>query len=750
MAVGRSILICALFLSAAQSFAAGGKAPLYKDPAAPISARVSDLLKRMTLEEKVGQMTQLNFSTYNSDGDNAVDVVPEKLRKILREVPVGSFLNGIAVPPEQWVRYSEQLQKIVLEESRLGIPILYGIDHVHGTNYIRGGTVFPHNLSMACTFEDSFAAREGSVVVLEALDLGHHWDFAPILDVGVNAYWPRLYETFGEEPLLGVRMGSAFVRALQNEPKAAPYRMAATAKHFLGYSDPKSGWDRTPAQIPDQYLYEFFVPPFRAAIEAGVKTIMVNYGEINGVPVLSSKRLLTDLLRKELGFKGMVVSDWDDLRMLVEDYRVAKDKKDAARIAVESGMDMAMTPYSTEFSRQLLELVHEGKIPVSRIDESVERILRLKFELGLFENPFPRSDRLSRVGAPEHKAAALDAARESLVLLENKNGLLPLSEKTRSILVVGPSADSKRNLGGGWTLGWLGRPAAEYPADMPTVYTALKKEFPSAQVSLSTGIGASGTLERAAFLDAAASADVLVLAMGEEPYAEVEGQLEDLTLPAEQLALINTAADTGKPCVLVLIEGRPRLVSSVTGRMAAVLFAGLPGFEGGTAIAEVLSGKTNPSGRLSFSYPSKPGHVVPYHHKASDRSTAQYPFGSGLSYTEFVYSDLRLSADHAAADGKVQASVRVTNKGSRPGKEAVLWFITDEIGRITRPVKRLKHYEKIALAPGESKEVSFLIDSREHLSYPDERGRAVLEEGDFTVKVGGLSAKLPLGPVKKP
>ncbi|MFA6030570.1 MAG: glycoside hydrolase family 3 N-terminal domain-containing protein [Elusimicrobiota bacterium] len=729
--------------------AAAPEKPLYKDPKAPVEARVKDLLGRMTLEEKVGQMTQLNFSAYNSDQNVAVDVVPEKLRKLVREDHVGSFLNGIAVPPAQWVRYGTELQKIALEESRLGIPIVYGIDHVHGADYVSGATIFPQNLSIACTFDDAFAAREGSVTALEAADLGHHWNFAPILDVGLNAYWSRLFETFGEEPLVVARMGSAFVRALQEEPKTAPYRMAATAKHFLGYSDPKSGWDRSPAQIPDQYLYEFFVPSFRAAIAAGVKTVMVNYGEINGVPVLSSHRHLTELLRGELGFKGVVLSDWDHITKLVKEHRVARDEKDAARMAVNAGMDMAMTPYTTDFSRNLVALVREGKVSAARIDEAAARVLRLKFELGLFEHPFPSADRLARVGAPEHKAAALAAAREALVLLENKKGVLPLSPKTRSILVAGPAADSKRHLGGAWTLGWLGRPEAEYPASMPTILAALKKEFPAAEVRLAPAAGAPGSPVRMAFRKAASAADVVVLALGEEPATEQEGLIEDLSMPDEQLDLAAAAAESGKPCVLVLVEARPRVISTITDRMGAVLFAGLPGFEGATAIAEVLSGKTNPSGKLAFSYPAAPGHVVAYHHKSSDRTTAQYPFGAGLSYTQFAYEGLKLDAERVGPAGKVRASVRVTNKGKRAGREAVLWYLSDEVARITRPVKRLKQYEKIALAPGESKEVSFLIDAQKDLSYPDEKGSPVLEDGDFTLRVGPLSAKLTFDSTKK-
>ncbi|MBM3461436.1 MAG: beta-glucosidase [Armatimonadetes bacterium] len=705
--------------------------PLYLDAKSPVEARVQDLLSRMTLEEKIGQMTQLNYSAINSTGkEDAVDVDEKKLRAVIRNFHVGSFLNGFAVPPAQWADYYATLQRINLEESRLKIPIVYGIDHVHGTNYITGGTVFPQNLNMAATFNDSLAAAEGRITALESADLGHAWDFAPILDVGINPYWSRLYETFGEEPLVGARMGAAFIRALQDAPEIAPYRVAGTAKHFIGYSNPSSGHDRTPAQIPDQFLQEFWVPAFRAAIEAGVKTVMINSGEVNGVPVHTSRRLLVELLRDQLGFTGVAVTDWEDILKLVNHHRVAADEREATRLAVDAGIDMAMTPFTTDFCVHLKSLVREGAISPARIDESVARILRLKFDLGLFEHPYPRTNRFPRIGAADHRMAALQAARESIVLLENR-GALPLSDQAQAILVIGPAAESKRNVNGGWTLGWMGRPEPEYPHSMPTVREALKRAFPHASVRSASNPSA----------DEMRAADVIVAAMGEEPYAEGPGNIDDLSLPWQQHALLRAAADSGRPVVLVLFEGRPRIVSGISDRMAAVVFAGLPGFEGPTAVAEVLSGKVNPSGRLPFSYPRTVGHVVPFHHKPSDKSGAQYPFGSGLSYTKFEYSGLSLSAERLRPSAEITATVTVKNAGRVAGQESVLWYLTDEVGRVTRPVRRLGHYEKITLQPGQSTQVKFRIVPREALAYPDERGRKVLEPGAFTLRVGNQAAR---------
>ncbi|MCE1247548.1 MAG: glycoside hydrolase family 3 C-terminal domain-containing protein [Firmicutes bacterium] len=733
------------FMLSTVVFAAEAK-PLYLDPKAPVEQRVEDLLKRMTLEEKIGQMTQIDIEAYNNPKESHVSIDEAKFRKFVREFKVGSFLNGIAVPPERWYDYSMKLQKINFEESRLKIPVIYGVDHVHGTNYLAGGTIFPQSFNIACSFNDELATKMGKITALESADLNHHWDFAPILDIAVNPYWSRVYETFGEEPLLAVNMGTRYIKALQGEKGIAPYKLTACAKHYLGYSYPRSGYDRSPADIPDQYLYEIFVPSFKSAIDAGVMTVMVNSAEINGVPVHASKRILTDLLRNELGFKGVVVSDWTDIINLYTTRKVARSEKEATKLAIDAGIDMSMTPNTTMFCVYLRELVKEGAISEARIDDSVRRILRLKFELGLFEHPYPRKDRFNRIGCAEHKQANLQAARESIVLLKNNNNVLPLTN-VKSILVVGPSANSKRNLGGGWTLGWLGRPENEYPANMPTVYTAIKKQFANADVQLLEKTGAAGTPERAKFDEMAKKADAIVVAFGEEPYAEGEGQINDLNLPVEQYDMIRTIQGTGKINILVYIGGRPRLLSPVSDKADAIIFAGLPGFEGATALAEILSGAVNPSAKLSISYPSTPGHCIPYHHKPSDKSTAQYPFGYGLSYTTFSYSDLQikgLSDGKVQPNGKFEAVVKVTNTGKTAGKEAVLWYLTDEVGRITRPVKRLHHYEKISLNPGESKTVTFVIDAGKELSYPDEHGKPVMEDGFFTLLVGDKTARFEL------
>ncbi len=713
----------------------------YLDPSAPVDARVEDLLGRMTLDEKIGQMTQINYQVLNRAGDyssNAVELVPEKARQLIRDYHIGSFLNGIAIPAEEWFTYGETLQRINMEESRLKIPIIYGMDHVHGTNYITGGTVFPQQINIAATFDTTFATQMGAITARESAFLGHHWNFAPILDLGRNARWPRLYETYGESYEVAARMGAAYVRALQAE-QVGPHRMAATLKHYLGYSDPRSGWDRTPADIPSQALYEFFVPSFKAAIDAGALTVMINSGEINGEPVHASHYYLTELLRDELGFEGFAVTDWEDIQRLVNMHHAAENEKEATKMAVDAGIDMSMVPMSVSFAQLLKELVEEGQITEARLDESVRRILRVKFMLGLFEHPMPTRALLANVGAPAHKQAALEAAQASLVLLRNEGDVLPISSGAR-VLVAGPSANSKRNLSGGWSLEWQGAAEERYPAEMKTVYEALRTALPGSQVSL-----ARETPER--FVQQAQNADVIVLVIGEEPYTEGEGNFYDLMLPESQRVLIGHAKATGKPVVGVFVGGRPRPFPDEMNLLDAFVWAGLPGFEGGQAIADVLTGKVNPSGKLPIVYPATTSHVVPYNHKPSEHAVTprwvSYDFGDGLSYTTFDYENLTLSQQAIGSGENVTATVTLRNTGSRAGTESVLWFLTDDVGRITRPVRELKHFERVTLQPGESRTVTFPITAA-HLQYPDAQGRPVLEAGSFTVRVGDDTAQFRL------
>jgi beta-glucosidase len=718
---------------------------------ARIEGRIDELLKEMTIQEKIGQMTQINNSEivtsadWGAGADLKIEIALDtaKLGKMLRKYHVGSFLNGIAVPAETWFAFYKDIQEYNMKVSRLKIPIIYGIDHMHGPNYLEGATVFPHAINTAATYNNQFPADMAHVTAIETADLGHQWLFAPVLDVARTPLWGRFYETLGESPYVSATMGSIFVRTVQENQAIAPYRIAATAKHFFAYSDPKYGWDRGPVDISDQSLYEFHLPSFKAAIDAGIKTVMINSGEINGEPVHASHWVLTEILRHQLKFKGVAVTDWEDIIRLYRNHNVAENEKEATYKAITAGVDVAMTPYTTTFCDLLLELVNEGRISQERIDLSVSRILRLKLELGLFENPYPRNDRFDRIGNQENRTKALNAARESIVLMKN-DGVLPLNpDGIRNVLVTGPTGNLKQPLAGGWTLRWI--PAQEdiYPENMLTLFTALQQEFRN--VTWANGIKEVRS--------SAAQADAIIVAVGEMPYSEGFGSITDLNLPEDQVELVEAAQATGKPVIMVVIAGRPRIITKIYPGCKAVLFAGLPGFEGAQAIAEVLSGKVNPSAKLSFNYPHSVNRLLPHNHKISevqlaheiDNPISLLPFGEGLSYTTFEYTNLQLSDSVLAdASGSVNATVTVKNTGSRSGKEAVLWFLHDEVASISRPVKELKYYEKIALEPGESKIVTFSISPSKDLTFPDKTGSVVLEDGYFKVMVGPLSTRLKL------
>jgi beta-glucosidase len=722
-----------------------------KSDNAVIEMKISELLGQMTLEEKIGQMTQINNSAIvtksnwgaGADLDIEIAIDTAKLGNILRKYHVGSFINGIAVPPATWFKFYNDLQVYNMRVSRLKIPILYGIDHVHGPNYLEGGTIFPHGINTAATYNNQIPADMAHVTAIETADLGHQWLFAPVLDIARTPLWGRFYETLGESPYVAATMGSIFVSTVQHDPDIAPYKIGATAKHFLAYSDPKYGWDRGATDISEQSLYELYVPPFQAAIDAGIKSVMLNSGEINGEPVHASSRIVTRLLRDKLNFKGVVVTDWEDIIRLYRNHRVAENEKDATLKAIEAGVDVAMTPYTTAFCDYLRELVNEGKISPERINLSVARILRMKLELGLFDHPYPRNDRFARIGSPENRAKALNAARESIVLMKNDANTLPLAPGKGTVLVAGPMANLKGPLAGGWTLRWIPNGESIYPKEMQTVYSALQKEFDN--VSLANDLEEIKTK--------GPKASAIVVTVGEVPYSEGFGSIPDIHLPDDQTELVKAAQATGKPVILVIIAGRPRIITSFYKECRAVLFAGLPGFEGGQAIAEIISGKINPSGKMSFNYPYSANRLIPHNHKISEvllaheipNPIALMPFGTGLSYTSFAYSDLTLSDSVLTSDdAEIKASVTVTNTGNREGKEAVLWFLHDEVASLSRPVRDLKFYEKQSIEPGKSVTFTFTIKPSAQLWFPNRRGDHVLEDGHFTLMVGPLKTRFKL------
>lgn len=714
------------------------------------SVKVEQLLDKMSLEEKIGQMTQLNITTIQTDSvlrryDSVMSFKLDtaKLIQYITKYHIGSFLNGRGVSKTSWYPFMDQLHRLNMKYSKSKIPLLYGVDHVHGSSYLKEGTIFPHNINIAATFDTSHAGHMARVTVSETAALGHNWIFSPVMDIGKNKYWGRYYETFGEDPVLASEMGVAVINGIQKSTEIGPYKIAACAKHFFGYSDPKSGWDRSPAEIPEQHLREFFLPSFRAAINAGVKTIMINSGEVNGIPVHASYEILTKLLREELGFKGIAITDWMDIIALEKMHFVAENEKEATYKAIMAGVDMSMVAVTTNFCTYVKELVQEGRIPLSRIDESVRRILTVKEELGLFEHVYPDAAGLARIGLETSKAKALEAARASMVLLKNEGTVLPLKNAGK-IVVTGATAQSKVALCGGWTYRFAPKSDWWIQVPMQTVYDALRKEFNKAEVVFA---------DASNLATVASNADVIVFVAGEkDTYAETDGNTDDLELSQDQKDWGHKAMSLGKPVVMVLTEGRPRLLSDLYDKSKGVLFAGLPGVEGAQAVAEVLSGKVNPSGRMSFTYPYKAGHMISYNYKRSEYSIlrpvaeplkrfALAQFGDGLSYTQFTYSDLKLSDTIVHHKQELLAKVKITNTGYYEGGEAVLWFVSDEVGSITRPIKELQHFEKIHLKPGESKEVYFSIVPWDHLSFPDKNGKVIMEPGYFTLMVGSQSAR---------
>ena len=594
------------------------------------SQRIEALLKRMTLEEKVGQMTQLAIGMIASGSDQNIKVDPAKLEKAIAKYGVGSILNVSeqAITLDHWHQIIGQIQDAA-KKTRLGIPVIYGIDSIHGANYVLGGTLFPQEIGMAATFNPELMKRAAEITAAETRAAGIPWSFSPVLDLGRNPLWPRFWETFGEDPYLASVMGVAFVRGLEGSDPASQTAVASSLKHYMGYSVPLTGRDRTPAWIPENYLREYFLPPFATSIKAGARTIMINSGEINGVPGHINRHLLNGILRDELGFNGFVVSDWEDIKKLVTIWRIAATEKEATRLAVMAGIDMSMVPNDYSFADHLLALAKEGAVPQSRIDEAVRRILRVKYELGLFENPGPNAALKANFARPESRQVSLEAARESITLLKNANNILPLS-KNAKVLVTGPTADSLISLNNGWTYVWQGSEESLYPKDRDTIRRAIERKVGAGNVTFvpgtkifrqpgSTSNNNPTSLEEEvdipAAVQAARSADVVVLALGEGSYCETPGNITDLTIGEPQLKLADAIIATGKPVVLVLVEGRPRIINRIADRIPGIILAYNPSNEGGTAIADVLFGDVNPSGKLPFTYPRTPNGLINYDHK---------------------------------------------------------------------------------------------------------------------------------------
>ncbi|MCX8056201.1 MAG: glycoside hydrolase family 3 C-terminal domain-containing protein [Ignavibacteria bacterium] len=717
-----------------------------------IEERVKELLSKMTIEEKVGQMTQVTLEVVSKKQGNKNqnhELDEKKLEDAIVKYKVGSILNvyDVAHSIDYWHEVITKIQDIATKKTRLGIPVIYGIDAIHGATYTKGATLFPQALAVASTFNKKISERIGEITSIETRASGIPWNFYPVMDLGRQPLWPRLWETFGEDVYLAQQMGAAYIKGAQGDDISRPDKLATCLKHYVGYSFPFNGFDRTPAYMSERTLREYFLPPFEAGIKAGSKTVMVNSSEVDGIPGHANYHLLTEILRHELKFDGFVVSDWEDIKRLHTRDRIASTPEEAVRIAVMAGVDMSMVPYDFSFYEILVKLVKEGKVPMWRIDEAVSRILKVKFELGLFENPYPKKDYLKLFASPEHTQANLDAARESIILAKNENKILPL-KKNIKVFVTGPTSNKLSPLNGGWTITWQGNEESLYPQEKSTILEAIQQKIGSKNVLFEEGVSFDKELNLSSALQKAKQSDVIILCLGEPAYCETPGNINDLTLPEAQLNYAQKLIATGKPLILVMVEGRPRLITKIFDKVKGPLIAFLPGMEGGNAIADILFGDVNPSGKLPISYPKYPNAIVHYDYKPIENSGENkydplLPFGFGLSYTQFSYSNLKLNKTEMTEDDEIIVSVDVKNEGSIAGKEAVLMYVTDLYGQVSRPNKQLKGFEKIDLNPGETKTVQFKIN-KEHLSFIGLENKRIIEPGEFIVTIGNLQQKFYL------
>jgi len=714
--------------------------------------KVEGLLRQMTLDEKIGQMTQVTLGVVSTPQDGVLD--PAALTKAVGEYKVGSILNvtNHALSAEQWRTVQTQIQDEA-KKTRLKIPVIYGLDGIHGQTYTLDATLFPQNIGMAATRDPELVAAAAKVTAKELRASGVRWNFAPVLDCGRQPLWSRFPETYGEDVYIGKTFGVTAIKAYEGDGAKNPTAVASCMKHYLAYSASRTGKDRTPIYLPEIEMREYYLPQFRAAVKAGASTLMVNSSEINGTPVHASKYLLTDVLRKELGFQGVIVTDWEDIIRLHTRHNVASTPRAAVVMAINAGIDMSMVPSDFSFFILLKEAVQKGEVSLSRIDDAVRRILLLKARVGLFDNPYPEPAAAANFGRPEYQQLALQAAHEAMTLLKNEEGFLPLHTGMH-LLVTGPGARSISALNGCWSYTWQGKEEQWYPAGSKTIYEAMRDKFGADNVSTTAvaGFTSAANYDTAALKAAAAGVDVVVLCLGENAYAESPGTIGDLALPDEQKALARAAASTGKPVILVLTEGRPRFITDIAPLAKGILLAYWSGRKTAEAIGDVLSGDYNPDGRLPYSYPRSSGEMVLYDRKPTedireifnsdmtmDGYKPLFPFGWGLSYTSFEYSELQLGSPTLAGAGKLTVSLTVKNSGRRDGKHTVELYTREHYASITPGMRRLRAFKKIFLKAGESQTVRFTLD-RDDLAFVNAAMRTVTEPGDFDIYIGDKKA----------
>lgn len=748
----------------ALAYTASANVPVIKsDP--KIEAQVEQTLKKLTLEEKIGQMMELVTDLFGVNDKNGVFYIDEyKTDSILSRYKIGSILNApntCAPTAKQWEKYIAQIQKISMK--RIGIPCVFGLDQNHGSTYTQGGTLFPQNINVAASFNREIARRSAEATAYETRAVSVPWTYSPTVDLGRDARWPRIWENFGEDCYLSSEMGKAMVYGFQGEDpnNIDQYHIATSMKHFMGYGVPWTGKDRTPAYISPADLREKHFAPFLAGLQAGALTVMVNSASVNGMPMHANKDILTGWLKEETGWDGVLITDWADINNLYTREMVAKDKKDALRIAINAGIDMIMEPYSCDACGYLIELVKEGKIPMSRIDDACRRVLRMKYRLDLFKNPTQKLKNYPKFGGEEFAKLALDGATESMVLLKNEGNILPL-QHGKKILLTGPNANQMRCLDGGWSYTWQGHRADEFAGKYNTIYEAFCNEYGKENVILNQGVTYN---EKGKYweenepqiqgaVDAAKNVDVIVACIGENSYTETPGNLTDLWLSENQRNLVKELAKTGKPVVLVLNEGRPRLIADIEPLAQGIIDILIPGNMGGDALVGLVSGKSNFSGKMPYTYPKEINSLANYDFKKSEevgtmegaydynaKITQQWGFGYGLSYTSYKYSNLKVSQSDFRHGDIIKVSVDVKNTGKVAGKESVLLFSSDLIASMVPDGRRLRAFDKVELQPGETKTMTFELKA-DDLAFVDWNGKWRLEEGDFKLMIADQSADI--------
>lgn len=748
----------------ALAYTASANVPVIKsDP--KIEAQVEQTLKKLTLEEKIGQMMELVTDLFGANDKNGVFYIDEhKTDSILSRYKIGSILNApntCAPTAKQWEKYISQIQKISMK--RIGIPCVFGLDQNHGSTYTQGGTLFPQNINVAATFIREIARRSAEATAYETRAVSVPWTYSPTVDLGRDARWPRIWENFGEDCYLSSEMGSSMVRGFQGEDPnhIDQYHISACMKHFMGYGVPWTGKDRTPAYISPFDLREKHFAPFLAGLQAGALTVMVNSASVNGLPMHANKEFLTGWLKEQTGWDGVLVTDWADVNNLYTREMIAKDKKDALRIAINAGIDMIMEPYTADACGYLIELVKEGKIPMSRIDDACRRVLRMKYRLDLFKNPTQKLKNYPKFGGEEFAKLALEGATESMVLLKNDGNILPL-QHGKKILLTGPNANQMRCLDGGWSYTWQGHRTDEFAGKYNTIYEAFCNEYGKENVILNQGVTYNETgkyweenePQIQGAVDAAKNVDVIVACIGENSYTETPGNLTDLWLSENQRNLVKELAKTGKPVILVLNEGRPRLIADIEPLAQCIIDILIPGNMGGDALVSLVSGKSNFSGKMPYTYPKEINSLANYDFKKSEevgtmegaydynaKITQQWGFGHGLSYTSYQYSNLKVSKSDFRHGDIIKVSVDVKNTGKVAGKESVLLFSSDLVASMVPDGRRLRAFDKIELLPGETKTVTFNLKA-DDLAFVGYDGKWVLEEGDFKLMIADQSADI--------